>query len=48
MDALMGNVDPQIDLNMENEGSKIEMLKPGTGKQQTQMNTWKELFGGDF
>ncbi len=48
IDAPVGKVDLQVDVNMDKEGIKIEILKPGTGKQQTQLNTWKDLFGGDF
>ncbi len=48
IDAPVGKVDLQVDVNMDKEGIKIEILKPGTGKKQTQLNTWKDLFGGDF
>ena len=48
IDAPVGKVDLQVDVNMDKEGIKIEILKPDTGKQQTQLNTWKDLFGGDF
>ncbi len=48
IDAPVGKVDLQVDVNMDKEGIKIEIIKPGTGKKQTQLNTWKDLFGGDF
>ena len=49
IDAPVGKVDLQVDVNMDKEGIKIKILKPATGKEvQTQLNTWKDLFGGDF
>ena len=48
IDAPVGNVDLEVDVNMGNEGIKIEILKPGTAKKQTQFNSWKDLFGGEF
>ena len=48
IDAPVGKVDLQVDLNMDKEGVKMEILKPETGKKQTQMTPWKDVFGGDF
>ena len=48
IDAPVGNVDLQVDLNMDKEGVTIEILKPGTGEKQTQKNLWKDLFGGEL
>ncbi len=48
IDAPLGKVDLEVDVNMDNEGIKIEILKPATGKKQSQINSWEDLFGGDF
>ena len=48
IDAPVGTVELKVDLKMDKKGIKIEILKPETGKKQTQMTPWKDVFGGDL